>query len=94
MRKTAFTILGALLIAGSTVQAATASEHHVRAGRGYDRWDYRQAYNQLNEPFYAASQTRARRDIEDAGSDGRDRVWCSWADCSPRGIIRPMEVSS
>jgi hypothetical protein len=30
MRKTALTILGALLIAGSAVQMATASEHHVR----------------------------------------------------------------
>jgi hypothetical protein len=30
MRKTIITILGALLITGSTVQMATASEHHVR----------------------------------------------------------------
>ena len=30
MRKTVLTILGALLIAGSAVQMATASEHHVR----------------------------------------------------------------
>ena len=30
MRKTALTILGALLIAGSAVQTTTASEHHVR----------------------------------------------------------------
>jgi hypothetical protein len=30
MRKTVLTILGALLIAGSAVQTATASEHHVR----------------------------------------------------------------
>ena len=33
MRKTAFTILGVLLIAGSAVQRATASEHHVRKAR-------------------------------------------------------------
>jgi hypothetical protein len=30
MRKTIITILGALLITGSTVQMATASEHHMR----------------------------------------------------------------
>ena len=30
MRKPVLTILGALLIAGSAVQMATASEHHVR----------------------------------------------------------------
>ena len=30
MRKTVLTILGALLIAGSAVQMATASEHHLR----------------------------------------------------------------
>lgn len=30
MRKTVLTILGALLITGSAVQMATASEHHLR----------------------------------------------------------------
>ena len=43
MRKTAFTILGALLIAGSAVQMATASEHHMRTGRGHHQSD--RAYN-------------------------------------------------
>jgi hypothetical protein len=33
MRKIALTILGALLIAGSTVQTATAERHHVRKAR-------------------------------------------------------------
>jgi len=33
MRKAAFAILGAFLIAGSTVQAATAEYHHVRKAR-------------------------------------------------------------
>jgi hypothetical protein len=33
MRKAAFTILGALLITGSAVQMAAASERHSRAGR-------------------------------------------------------------
>ena len=56
MRKAAFTIIGALLIAGSGVQMATASEHHMRADRGHHRWD--RAYNQLKEPSYAAPQMR------------------------------------
>jgi hypothetical protein len=43
MRKAAFTILGALLIAGSAVQMATASEHRMRTGQGHHRWD--RAYN-------------------------------------------------
>jgi hypothetical protein len=72
MRRTVITILGAFLIAGSAVQLATASEHHVRTSRGSDRWDYRRAYNQWNEPFYAAPQTRGNRNIEDFGFSGRD----------------------
>jgi len=35
MRKAAFTLLGALLIAGSAVPIATASEHHMRTDRGH-----------------------------------------------------------
>jgi hypothetical protein len=54
MRKAAFTLLGALLIAGSAVQMATASEHHARTGQNHHRWD--RTYNQA--PPYAAPQTR------------------------------------
>jgi hypothetical protein len=79
MRKAAFTILGALLIAGSAVQMATASEHHMRAGRGHHRWD--RSYDQLKEPSYAAPQMRG------GSSEGFskppanetqscDRLWC------------------
>ena len=79
MRKAAFTILAALLIAGSAVQMATASEHHKRTGQGHPRWD--RAYNQLKEPSYAAPQMR------DGYSEGFskppanetqscDNVWC------------------
>jgi hypothetical protein len=56
MRKAAFTIFGALLIAGSAVQMATASEHHMRTGRGHHRRD--RAYDQLREPSYTAPQMR------------------------------------
>ena len=56
MRKAAFTFLGALLIAGSTAQMATASEHHMRTGRDHHRWD--RTYNQLRDPSSAAPQMR------------------------------------
>jgi hypothetical protein len=44
MRKATFTILAALLIAGSAVQMATASEHHMRTGQGHHRWDRPYSY--------------------------------------------------
>jgi hypothetical protein len=56
MRKTALTLLGALLIAGSAAQVATASEHHARRGQDHHRWD--RSYNQLRDPAYAAPQVR------------------------------------
>jgi hypothetical protein len=71
MRKTVLTILGALLIIGSAVQMATASNYHVYS-RGHDRSDYRRAYNQSNEPFYVAPQSREGRNVEDFGFSGRD----------------------
>jgi hypothetical protein len=68
MQKAALTILGALLIAGSTVQMATASEHHVRAGRGHHQWD--RAYN-------AAPQTLDRYGKPPANvSQSCDIKWC------------------
>jgi hypothetical protein len=47
MRKATFTILAALLIAGSAVQMAIASEHRMRIGQGHRRWD---------RPYIAAPQ--------------------------------------
>jgi hypothetical protein len=38
MKRAALTILGALLVAEMAVQMATASEHHIRSGRGHRRW--------------------------------------------------------
>jgi hypothetical protein len=55
MRKTAFILLGALLISGSAVQVATAAQHHTRSDRSHPRWD--RTYNQLREPSSATSQT-------------------------------------
>jgi hypothetical protein len=81
MRKAAFTILGALLIAGSAVQMATASEHHMRTGRGHHRWD--RAYDQLREPSYAAPQMRDSNSeggglSKPAANETRscDIIWC------------------
>jgi hypothetical protein len=54
MRKAAITLVGALLIAGSAAQVATASEHHARTGQNHHRWD--RSYNQLREPSSAAPQ--------------------------------------
>ena len=50
MRKTVLIILGTLLITGSSVQMAAASNYHVYS-RGYDQSDYRRAYNQMNRPL-------------------------------------------
>ena len=88
MRKAAFTILGALLVAGSAVQMATASEHRTRTGRGHHRWD--RAYDQLKEPSYAAPQLRdgyskggglsnpAAKFVKPAANETRscDIIWC------------------
>jgi hypothetical protein len=80
MRKAAFSVLGALLIAGSAVQMATASEHHTRNGKSHPRWD--RAYNQSRDP-YAARQTRdsASKDAgrsRPAANETRscDIIWC------------------
>ena len=54
MRKRTLTVLGALLIAGSVVQVAAASEKHVRKVHRaptlvQDQWGFREAYD---GPFY------------------------------------------
>ena len=75
MRKTALTIFCALLISGLAVQMATAAEHHGRKAyydRGYDRSDFRRAYNQWNGPIDAAPRTLDRSDMNGLGRDERD----------------------
>src|SRR6202051_1341981 len=81
MRKAAFTILGALLIAESAVQMATASEHQMRTGRGHHRWD--RAYDQLKKPGFSIPQMRDGYSeggglSKPAASETKscDRVWC------------------
>jgi hypothetical protein len=53
MRKTAF-IFGALLLAGSAMQADAAAQRDTRADRGHHRWD--RSYNQMREPASPAPQ--------------------------------------
>jgi hypothetical protein len=70
------TILGALLIAVSTIQMASATEHHAR--RVHDHWDFRGSYNQLNEPH---------RNIENFGfgATGGDTSFLHPSDVTPSG---------
>jgi hypothetical protein len=83
MRKIAFICFSLSLIAASSTQmAAASSAHRARSGRGYDRWDYRQAYNQSMEPFHAVLQTHdgysERRELsKPAANESRscDIIW-------------------
>jgi len=62
MQRTALTIFGALLISGSVVQMAAASEHHRHLSKAYfGRYlsDYRGAYNQVNGPINGSATVRA-----------------------------------
>jgi hypothetical protein len=73
MRKVALTILGALLIAGSAGQGASASEHHARRAPPvyapvYDQnsLDFRGAYN---GPVYESLGERNRENFGVSGWD-------------------------
>jgi hypothetical protein len=80
MRRAASAILGALQIAGSAVQIATASEHHVRTGRVHHQWD--RAHNQSTKPGFSIPQMRDGYKggglSKPAASETRscDRFWC------------------
>ena len=69
MRKAAFTILGAFLIAGSTLQMAAASEHHMRTGRGHHQSG--RAYNNAAPPTLDAYGKPAANVTQTC-----DRKWC------------------
>jgi hypothetical protein len=75
MRKIAFSLFGALLIASSAVQLAAASEHHARTDRDHHRWD--RAYNQQGELFPAPQifgNYQGKPDIY--GPRACDKTWC------------------
>jgi hypothetical protein len=63
MRKIVLTALVTSLVAASTLQMATAAEHHVQNAR---RNNFLGAYNQLN------TSSLAERNLENFGFSGRD----------------------
>jgi hypothetical protein len=69
-------ILGALLITVSTVQIASAAEHHAR--RVHEQRDFRGSYNQLIEPH---------RNIENfgLGATGGGASFLHPSDITPSG---------
>jgi hypothetical protein len=79
MRKTAFIILGAMLIGWSATEMATASDHHMYAGRGHHR-DYRGSYNQLRDaaPLTRDGYNERREFSAPATNETRscDVIWC------------------
>ena len=55
MQKTFLTVLGATLIAATTVQMAAASEHHARKARATASEQFRNS-NAYDAPVYVAAQ--------------------------------------
>lgn len=70
MRKTALTIVGALLISGLAVQTAAASQHHrSKAYFGRDLSNLRGAYNQVNGPIQVTPRAPDRFDPTRPGGE-------------------------
>lgn len=89
MRKTALNALVALVIAGSTGQAAAASEHHL--GKAHhapviarDAGAYRRAYNQSNGP-YDVPASRFGFTGSDPSPVGGGNAWLHAGDINPSG---------
>jgi hypothetical protein len=73
MRKTAFAILSALLIAGSTTQIAVASERHAGARhQGHHHVDYRGSYNSLGNVVPPTSESKPPSNE----TRSCDALWC------------------
>jgi hypothetical protein len=77
MRKTALTILGAVLIAGSAAQAASASEHHARKVHRasvyvQDPSNFRGAYNGPSYYIPPGLQAVRARNRQNFGFSGWD----------------------
>jgi hypothetical protein len=64
---TKLTTLSAAIILSAAVATPVIAQpaHHGRT-------NYRGAYNQMTEPFYAAPHTQGERNIENFGFSGRD----------------------
>jgi hypothetical protein len=72
MQRTAFVVLGVLLISGSAVQMAAASEHHQNRSKAYfgrDLSDIRGSYNQIG-PINVAPRSLDRFDPSAPRDDG------------------------
>jgi hypothetical protein len=73
MRKTAFAVLSALLIAGSTAQTAMASERHADTRhQGHHHVDYRGSYNSLGNVILPTSESKPRSNE----TRSCDVLWC------------------
>src|ERR1700733_1703783 len=73
MRKTAFAVLTALLIAGSTAQTAMASERQADARhQGHHHVDYRGSYNSLGNVILPTSESKPRSNE----TRSCDVLWC------------------
>ena len=60
------TLSAAIILSAAVATPVIAQPaHHGRA-------NYRGAYNQMTEPFYAAPRTQGERNIENFGFSGRD----------------------
>jgi hypothetical protein len=77
MQRAALTIFGALLISGSVVQIAAASEHHhvTKANFARHHSDYRGAYNRVNGPINVSVTPRVLHHNTDTDFRGLDRSW-------------------
>jgi len=78
MRKTALTVFGTLLIFGSVVQMAAASEHHrqhvTKATFARHHADFRGAYNQVRN-VSVTPPALYRTDTDGFGYRGFDPSW-------------------
>jgi hypothetical protein len=68
-------ILSAIVILSAAIATPVFAQDAIGPGHGrvYDQSNYRGAYNQSNETFYAQPLTNEeRRNVEDFGFSGRD----------------------
>jgi hypothetical protein len=79
MRKTILTILGALLIAGSAVQMASATEHHVRKAHRAPVAANEQFLNANNSSERQANASCQNREPGNPYNEQTDYTgWSSW----------------
>jgi hypothetical protein len=77
MKRTALAVIGALLIGGSAVQAATAAEHHARKVHRpvvleRDQWGFRNAYDGPYNYIPEGLQAVRERNRQNFGFGGWD----------------------